>query len=265
MRKIFLYIVSLFIIPFSVNAQELEAGIVVGGANYFGDLAPRPVLGETNLAYGVFGRLNFSSSFAFTATIMQATVSGNDKNFAFNNDRNLNFHTDILEYAALVEFNFFKYGMRPVDKKFSPFVFLGISIFEYNPQTSYLGNTIDLRNIQTEDVSYGTISYGIPFGMGIKYQFKHNYALEATFGLRKTFTDYLDDVSSVYPDLDKELLNKGVLAAQLSDRSQELHDGVFQNKLGYRRGNSDFNDWYMFFTLTVAYRFNKVTRCGRFL
>jgi hypothetical protein len=197
--------------------------------------------------------------------ITTGTVTGHDNNFEFNKDRNLNFSTEISEYAALVEFNFFHYGMRPVDKKYTPYVFLGVSIFSYNPQTTYFGETIDLRNIQTEGVNYGVQSYAIPFGMGFKWQFKRSMAIEASLGFRKTFTDYIDDVSTVYPDLEVVRQKKGVLAANLTDRSQELHSGVYQNGLGYRRGNSDFTDWYMFGLFTFTCRINKTIKCGRFL
>src|SRR5574343_1712391 len=104
LRQNFLAISFLFIAG-NTFSQAFELGITAGFANYIGDLAPTPVITETKPAGGVFSRINLSSTWAWNNSIMIAQVSGNDKNFDFNAARNLNFQTNIYEYASTFEFN----------------------------------------------------------------------------------------------------------------------------------------------------------------
>ena len=242
------------------SAQNVEVGISVGAANYFGDLAPTPVISETKSASGIFARINLSSTWAWTNSFMFAQVSGNDKNFDFNSARNLNFKTDIYEYSSIFEFNYLKYGVGVLDNKFTSYLFAGIGVFGFNPQGYYNGQWYNLRDYQTEGVSYKPYSFAIPFGIGLKWILNKNFNFECQFGFRKTYTDYLDDVSKTYPDNTK----RGSVPAILSDPSVLLNGGIFINKNGYKRGNSDIDDWYMIAQISLSYRFYRKVKCSRF-
>ena len=246
------------------QAQNIEIGVSVGGANYFGDLAPTPVVSETKFASGVFARINLSSTWAWTNSLMFAQVSGNDKNFDFNANRNLNFKTDVTEFASVIEFNYFKYGVGVLDSKFTSYLFAGIAVFGFNPQGYYNNQWYNLKDFHTEGVNYNTNSFAIPFGIGLKYILNKNINFECQFGFRKTYTDYLDDVSKTYPDINQKLKDGGTVAATLSDPSVLLNGGVFTNKNGYKRGNSDINDWYMIAQVSLSYRFYRKVKCSRF-
>lgn len=254
----------LLLISINGRSQHLEIGIMAGAANYWGDLAPELVMKENHLAYGAFARVNLSSSFAFTAGLTKATVSGNDKNFEVNKIRNLNFITPLTEYSAIVEFNFFRFGVDVLDKKFSPYVFLGIAFTQFDPQADVKGNKVQLRNIQTENVAYKSTVTGIPFGMGFKWQFHRHLACEWNVNFRRFNSDYLDDVSTVYPDYNQTLLRKGVVGAYLADPSTATNNNVPLFQQGDRRGNADYTDWYVTSTVSISYRFYKRTKCRRF-
>ena len=250
--------------PLSLFAQHLEVGMNMGAANYWGDIAPTIVLKETHFAYGFFARINLSSSFAFTGAINNMTVSGNDKNFEYNKIRNINFSSDITEYSGTLEFNFMKFGVDVLDKKFSPYVFVGLAFTEFDPITKIGSTTVHLRNIQTENKSYGTTVLSMPFGMGVKWQFHRHFAAEANVNFRRVTSDYFDDVSSVYPDYTATVAKKGVVGATATDPSSQLNSGNPVFKGGQRRGNSDYTDWYVTSTVSVSYRFYKRTKCRRF-
>lgn len=246
-------------------AQHFEIGAMAGGSNYFGDLAASPVLTETKPAYGVFARVNMSSSFAITASLTNATISGDDKNFAHNAIRNINFNTPIFEYAGWVEFNFFKFGVDVQDKRYTPYVFLGAAITQYDPSAvASTGQTVKLRNLRTEDIQYGTYTVSIPWGVGFKWQFHKHFAMDWNLGFRYSMSDYLDDVSTVYPDFRDMQKRKGDLAAELSDPSRAANFGLPLNQKGYRRGNADYSDWYIVSTVSLSYRFYKHLKCRRF-
>lgn len=257
-------IIFFILLRHAVSAQQVEVGAMLGFGNYFGDLANTPVLSETYPAGGVFARYNLSSSFALTGSINTTMVSGSDKNFSENQYRNLSFRSVIVEYGATIEFNYFKYGVGVLDKPYTSYIFAGISAFNFNPQTKYNGGWVDLNNIQTEGKKYGLLSVAIPFGIGFKWRISKHFSMEGNFGLRKTFTDYLDDVSGTYPNVLTQLEKKGYLAALLSDRSVELSGEPFTSKEGYRRGNSDFSDWYMIGGVCLSYRIYNRIKCARF-
>lgn len=244
----------------SSSAQSVEIGISAGAANYFGDLAPTPVISETKGAAGAFARINMSSTWAWTNSFMYAQVSGNDKNFAFNTARNLNFKTDIYEYSSTIEFNYLKYGVGVLDNKFTSYLFAGIGVFGFNPRGYYNGQWYNLRDFQTEGVAYQPYSFAIPFGIGLKWILNKNFNFECQFGFRKTYTDYLDDVSNTYPNN----TNKSIIAATLSDPSILINGGTIINKQGFKRGNSDISDWYMIAQVSLSYRIYRKVKCSRF-
>ena len=89
-----------------------------------------------------------------------------------------------------------------------PFVFAGLSLFYFSPQVQYNGSLIDLATLNTEGQNlpgstledYGFVSMAIPFGAGIKLKLSNRFSLLGEWGMRMTFTDYLDDVSYRYPN-----------------------------------------------------------------
>ena len=74
--------------------------------------------------------------------------------------------------------------------------------------------------------------------------------LEGEVGFRKTFTDYFDDVSDQYPDLES-LAAQNPLAAKLSD------PGGIANAVD-RRGSAARDDWYIFSHVTLSHLFMPV-------
>lgn len=252
------------VLSFVVNAQRIELGFTAGGMNYVGDLAPNMVMSESHFAYGIFGRYNISSSFALTLSRNKGTISGSDQNVAENQFRNLSFKTSIDEYMGVIEFNYLKYALGVLDKKYTSYVFLGAGMLRYNPQTYFEGGWVDLRPIQTENVAYSDFTVIVPFGIGFKWRFAEAYAFEANLGFRKVFTDYLDDVSSVYPDPVSTAQRKGAKGAMITDRTAELNGNVPQYKVGDKRGNADFNDWYVSAGISFSYRIFAKQKCPRF-
>ncbi len=245
-------------------SQHFEPGLLLGASNYYGDLAPNPVLSETHAAFGGFARLNMSSSFAITFNLISTTISGDDKNFEANKVRNLNFKTSLTEFSGVVEFNFFKFGVDVNDKRHTPYVFLGLSFTQFNPTANYVGQTVQLRNIRTEETQYSLFAVTIPMGIGYKWQFDKHFALNWNLGFRRSYSDYLDDVSTVYPDSYENIQSKkGSMVAVATDPSG-LETGLPLSEKGYQRGNADFTDWYIVSTVSISYRFYKRLKCRRF-
>ncbi len=244
-------------------AQRIEVGVQLGLANYWGDLSPTIAFNETKPGGGIFGRFNINNTWALNAQVNLMQVSGKDANFKENAFRNLSFRSNITEFAGLIEYNFLNYGPYVLDKKFTTYVYTGLAGFMFNPQARLDGQWFDLVDYKTEGVAYNTFVMAVPMGMGFKWMAFRNFALEGQLGFRRTFTDYLDDVSTVYPDMNTAIAN-GRITGILTDRSTEGTGGVVVNKTGYKRGNSDYNDWYMFGTISLAFRINNKVKCARF-
>ena len=167
-------------------------------------------------------------------------------------ERNLSFFSNNLELNAVGLFHLFK-----VDKKFyqrsffNIYAMTGIGLMHMNPKTDYQGLTVKLRPLETEGIKYSRFQFVIPYGIGIKFRqgILYNIALEA--GWRKTFTDYLDDASSVrYPD---PLILKGDLSRALSDRRRE-RDPNYPIRPGLgKRGDPTHKDSYMLVNIKFEY------------
>jgi hypothetical protein len=83
--------------------------------------------------------------------------------------------------------------------------------------------------------------------LGVKVSISKKIGLTAFWEMHKTFTDYIDDVSSTY------YLTGSVIDP--NDQSGMLSDPTKNHLPGMQRGNPKTNDWYSFSGLTVTYQF----------
>lgn len=94
---------------------------------------------------------------------------------------------------------------------------MGFSVFQYSPKRSVDGTVYRLREIGTEGQvtgqEYGPISGAWTFGLGAKFDLNYRWSVQFDINARIAFTDYLDDVSTVYPDVNQLGNQKGAIAA----------------------------------------------------
>ncbi|MEC8968226.1 MAG: hypothetical protein VX756_03685, partial [Bacteroidota bacterium] len=108
---------------------------------------------------------------------------------------------------------------------------------------------------------YSLSQISIPFGIGAKLNLSNRVAISLEYGMRKTFTDFLDDVSGLYPNQALLVQETGTgLSAELSDRSVNP-DGINNSNYGLQRGNPNNNDWYAFSGFIVTFSLVKKTSC----
>ncbi len=242
-------------------AQKNELGLFLGGSYYIGDLNPIKQFHKIQPSVGLVyrGNINYRQTIKCGINYGKLTASDAQSNDITQRNRNLNFTSTLWEATAQYEFNFFPYETGNWQIPSSPFVFIGISAFRFNPQADVNGNYVDLRNLSTEGQGttyynrkkYSTIQPSIPFGIGFKATVSKHLSIAAEWGMRKTFTDYIDDVSKTYVDPAILEAEKGALAAELSNRSNL----AYVTGTDRQRGNSKNKDWYSFAGITVAYKF----------
>lgn len=259
-RNLFLLIIFFCII--NAKAQTSEMGVFIGNSYYLGDLNPSTQFGGAQSAGGILYRYNFDSRWAFKFSALFGSVSGSDKETNANNPRNLSFRSPISELSAQLEFNFFQLYTTADKNHFSPYLFAGISVFSFNPQARNVDpladnkdHWYDLQPLGTEGQGlpgrpdlYSLTSFSFPFGLGVKFNFLRNFSFGAEWGMRKTFTDYIDDVSTTYYDLETLALQRSEPTAQLADPS------VVKHQIGSGRGNSTTKDWYSFAGIWLTFK-----------
>lgn len=245
----------------SVSGQgTVEGGIFAGLSNYGGDLSENYMeLTETNPAIGILGRYYFKDWFSLRASLIYGTISGSDLNGSTigRRQRNLSFRTPIVELGVIPEFNIYSFKLSG-GQTITPYIMVGVSAFYYNPKTLYQGNWVELQPLGTEgqglpgyDAKYSLISFAIPSGLGVKFAVSEKASVALEFNTRYTFTDYLDDVSTVYPDNDLLDKTNGSLSATLSDRTQEYTGVPVERKENAMRGTENADVFY-FFGATVS-------------
>ena len=265
-----------------LSAQNSEFGGCVGTMFYLGDLNQTklfklnlkdPSLNQLHMAGGFMYRYNISPRFAFKADFLFGKVSSTDKGTDMA-DRNLSFSSPITEFSAEMELNFFELYNTTGKNRFSPYIFAGLTLFSFNPQTRIGDQTYDLHSMGTEGQGleggskpYSLTTVAIPFGFGIKATIGRYFAIGAEWGIRWAFTDYLDDVGGRYYDNDLLRANYGDLVADLADRSPELLDEegapLARHVAGHASGNEPTHDAYSFAGITMRVKFGNEDRACR--
>jgi hypothetical protein len=139
----------------------------------------------------------------------------------------------------------YRYYQRP---PFNAYGFIGVGLLYFNPTAELNGTRHALQPLMTEDVPYSRTQLVVPFGLGIKLKMGPFFNLAIEGGYRKTFTDYLDDVSTVHPD--KSTWTDPIRIA-LSDRGPEVD--AAPRGVGSIRGNPGKKDGYFLMNVTVEY------------
>jgi Domain of unknown function (DUF6089) len=258
MKTLFL---SLLFLPAFTQAQRWHVNVTGGLSNYSGDLQGNTyTFNQSFFAFGAGLQYDITRNFSAISNISFMKVGASDQ---FNNPdlvfRNLSFQTNIIEWNLVGEYTF----MDITRSTFSPFVFGGIAVFHFNPYAyDTAGHKIYLKPLSTEGEGlpqypnqkpYNLYQVAIPFGGGIKFRVSENVVLAYEVGFRKTFTDYLDDVSSYYVDKTILLNAKGPKAVEMAFREGELKGGnqVYPPS-GTMRGSSKYKDMYYYTGIRVS-------------
>ncbi len=269
-KKISILATLLLLTSLSFAQQGWEAGGWLGVSNYYGDLNTNYRFDDVNLAGGIIARYNFNNRISLKFGGNYGRVAADDKKSTNNYEkvRNLNFRSDILEGMAALEINFLPYTHGSRDEFFTPYIFFGASVFNFNPEggrdtdgDGEYDEWLELQILGTEGQfqgeEYFTVSGAFVYGLGFKVDVSTEWSLNVAVSSRALFTDYLDDVSTTYPDMgDLENL-RGADAVFFSDRSSEVA-GESIGILGRQRGNSTTNDFYAFFQVGIVRYFGDI-------
>ncbi len=258
----------------SVKGQSLAVELLPGVLNYQGDLRQEVFTlkdGRAALGIGVLAEL--SNRIGIRYTYMYGSVHADDKYNAQPQYyyRNLDFWSRIREQSVQLQVQIFN-GERA---KINPFLVGGIAYFHFNPYTfDRDGVRHYLQPLSTEGqgvipgapAPYSLRERSIPMGGGIRFTVTEKLSISWEITFRYTQTDYLDDVSTRYPDLFLLATLKGPKSAELSFRALELPGAnpLFPNGFdrGIVRGNPGRGDWYYFSGFKIRYDIVPISLSG---
>jgi hypothetical protein len=210
------------LVTFAGHAQILqrsEIGFGVGAFNYTGDLARTYNLAFSKPAATVFYRSNISKVISFRTSITGGKIGASDKTNPIDPlavKRAASFNIFLLEVSGGFEYHFLNWRDDKRRLRFTPYLFAGMGLF-------------GISGYQTKSASYSNVQLSIPFGGGMKYVLNPKYYISFEFGVRKTFFDYLDNVS--WGDTAKK---------------------------NYKYGNPNDYDTYFFTGVTLTYTFYEI-------
>ena len=204
------------------SQYNFDVGFNFGGTGYLGDIGGTGevakgflgdiVLKQTNITTGIYGRYKINSKIHINSGINYVKISGDDANSAGPREwRNLRFQNQLLELNSCLEYTFLKIndlgGTGRYRTSLNLYAFVGASVFYHNPKgadltkaSSPIKEWESLRPLLTEGqkTPYSPISFSTPFGLGAIIKTATFYKFGIYFRYMKNYTDYLDDISTVY-------------------------------------------------------------------
>lgn len=222
MNKLILVLVSLFL-PVLIMAQsKSEVGLMLGGANYLGDISSSKVYSfkQTQVGGGLYARYHVNRHISLRGSFFYTKLKGDDLDFInedeWRADRGINFTNPVYEFSFTPEI--YILGNTIKRKMFRPYVFAGIGAAFTNPENN-LGER-DIDAVENDPDHYSTNHFSFPFGGGVNFDINEKFTLGLEASSHFPLTDYLDGVSE--------------------------------------SGNPNKKDWFIFGGLTVGYKFGEV-------
>ncbi len=273
-----------------------EVGFNFGPSVFLGDLGGNSGKGTndvkdlnfefTKLMKGVFVTMYPKNWVGLRLAVDMTYLEGSDDiinttgiNELWRKQRNLDFKTTVLEgYIALEIFpTMWLNRNSDYEPRLRPYGLAGIGVFHFNPKGSIINASGDktwynLQPLKLEGQGMAEYPYSkpykltqinIPLGAGLKYFASDRFNLSAELLYRKTFTDYIDDVSKTY--VDPNNYNKylsaqdAALAYQLSDKSVGIiYPGMTRYPAGTQRGDNKDGDTYISLVVKVGIRLGPI-------
>lgn len=243
----------------SGSAQRASVGVFGGLAAYSGDLSAniypqkaRFGAGGVSFNYDIVDRISLRAGYIFTK-LGAADRDSKDPDLV---TRNLSFETLVHEFSLSGQLYLFEADAHVLN----PYVFGGLAVFRFNP-FAYDGEDqkVYLQPLSTEGQGlsaypdrkpYKLTQIALPLGGGIKLNVGSGVDLAFEVGMRKLFTQYLDDVSTNYVDWQVLYNERGQKAVDMSFRGDELNHIPTNSLISYpgegtQRGDPNKDYYYI--------------------
>lgn len=222
MNKFILTLTALFLPMLIIAQNKSEVGLMIGGANYQGDIASSKAISfkQTQIGGGLYARYHVSRHFSLRGSFFYTKLQGDDANFvdeaAWRANRDFNFTNPVYEFSFTPEYYFL--GNTIKRSMFRPYIFAGIGAAFTNPENNLEAKDIDA--VENEPGYYPTSHFSFPIGAGINFDINDKFTIGLEASSHFPLTDYLDGISE--------------------------------------SANPDKKDWFAFGGLTLGYKFGEV-------
>ena len=243
-------------------------GLFIGKMNYQGDLNPSSFkFAHSKPTAALTVRQSFNKWLSVKGGFAIGSIEAADRyNRDYLKKRNLSFYTTIKEVSLSLETSLLDLSTT----RFTPYIHGSVSLYHFNPWAyDNSGTKTFLQPLSTEGQGlsqfpkqkpYRLTQLNVGYGVGARYAINENMNFGVEFSQRKTFTDYLDDVSSMYVDQNALLQAKGAKAVEMAFRGDELPGGSAYPGHGEQRGTPSEMDWYYFFGVNIEMKFSTFTK-----
>ncbi|MFT3825076.1 MAG: outer membrane beta-barrel protein [Chitinophagaceae bacterium] len=279
-----------------------EAGITLGPSNFLGDLGGNAGKGTsflkdnnfsmTKLTVGLYATYQPNEWLGVRLAANFGTLEGDDAVIKGKGGyeearklRNSNFRSKFQEGLVMLELYptaLIEPDPTDVFGRLRPYGVIGVGVFHFNPQGTdpATGDWVNLAPLHTEGQGfaeypdrkpYKLTQLNIPMGVGVKYFISEAVNVSLEILHRKTFTDYIDDVSTTYVDPALFYQNMPLAQAQLAERmaNKSGNGGSTRFSAGDKRGTATNNDAYYSVGIKLGFRlgansnsrWNNSTRC----
>ena len=243
-------------------------GFAIGTGYYLGEMNPNGHFkGRFKPGFGGFMRFNMSRRFGVRAAVHRTNLlyRDSDSNDPWIANRNLHFRNAITEGSVVAEFNYSRYQIGNTNDRFTGYLFAGLSLYSHMPEAELDGIWYALQPLGTEGQGtssasagnrYATTGFAVPFGFGFKLNLGHFSALNFEWGMRRTWTDHLDDVAGYYASLAVLEEEAGPLSELLSEARIE-REGNLEDPVGQMRGYNGLDDRFAVMSVSFTFRIDK--------
>lgn len=241
-------------------------GLTFGTGYYLGELNPNGHFkGRLQPGFGGFLRFNMTRRFGVRASLnrLELLYYDSDSKDPWIANRNLHFRNAITEGAVVAEFNYSRYQIGNTKDRFAGYLFAGLSLYSHMPEAQIGETWYELQPLGTEgqgttsgEQRYATTGFAVPFGFGFKLNLGHFSALNFEWGMRRTWTDHLDDVGGYYASIAVLEDESGPLAEELSE-ARILREGGLEDPVGQMRGYNGLDDRFAMMNVSFTFRIDK--------
>lgn len=272
---------------------KIEVGLGVGPMIFLGDLGGSEGVGKTfvkdvdlpltkvskGLFVNVYPREWYGLRFALNLGYLEGDdAQAPDKGGAerFRRKRNLKFKSNMTEAYLAAEI----YPTVMLEQsdglwgKLRPYGLVGGGVFRFNPKGEYLDPSgesrwVELKPLRLEGQGmaeypnrkeYSLTQFSLIMGGGLKYYVSDRTFIGFEIVHRKTFTDYIDDVSTNYIDpalFDVYLApDQAQIARQMMFRENLVNPAVNRVIINEQRGDPKENDSFFSGMFRIGWRLN---------
>ena len=210
------------------TAQRHEIGVTFGGVNYVGEIGSTQYIQPRHLEIGLIYKRNYNERIGLRVLYSRGKLSGNDLNASELDrlNREYSFANNYSSLGAAIEINYVKLPVGEFGFSWTPYIHAGVNRMII--QDIYFD-----KSVPSSSASGKVVTIGMPFGVGVKFNFGKSWILAAEVRPQFTFSDNLD---GSFPNTEKN--------PSLDPFSTSLS-----------------SDWLVFTGISITYGFGRLPCC----